>query len=638
MRVRVLAAATLAATSVLVPFAATAHAVTTTATLVAFAADPDGDDVWSIYTRPADGSGSPTELFSTTDDLWSPALSPDAARIAYTEANPTDREYSVYVRPVAGGAATRLTTGVDDRSLAWSRDGSTIAFVRGTLAHGDIAVWTVPADGSAAATKVAGSEGGGQPAFSPSGRPLLMNHYNSSTGDPDAIDVLTLSTHTKARLAGTGGGWSPAYSPDGQRVVFVKYLVCGTAILSVPSGGGTPVTIRSQSGIYADSPQYTNDGTQLFWNQTPRNCSNGVWGSGDTVVAASDGTGRVLLGATPALDEAGLSVGGGPLAADTTAPDAPVISTVWFTPTYAALLWAEASPDATEFAVVRKPHGDPAPISETDPDVVFRGAVYPGADGNHGVFVTGLTTGTTYDLYVFAIDASGNASAPSAVHSVTPAALPVVTQIGTVSTVSKTASFTVAWTSSSPHVNVSVGERHKLSTGWSGVTYTTLYADTTATSLPFTGIQGHSYSFQVEALDSFGNLSAPGTAWADVPMDDSTSGMAYSAGWTKVASSSRWLSTYHWTTAASKTLSLKRETNRFQVIGDKCSTCGRFRVYVDGVLKATVDSYASATANRKVLWTSAVFSGLKYHTIKIVTLATAGRPRVDIDAIGLYRH
>jgi hypothetical protein len=630
VRLRSLLVASVAATSLLVPLAGVAQAVTTTATTVAFTADPDGDSVWSLFTRKADGSDAPAELFSTSHDIYTFALSPDGTKVVYGDASITDYHYSLWVRPVAGGAATRLTTGVDDRSPSWSRDGSTIVFTRGTVSQGNIAIWSVPADAGAAATKVTGSDGGAQAELSPSGRQLLMNHFTAA-GANDGIDVLTLSTHTKVRLAGTTGGYQAAYAPDGQRIAFVKDLACGTAILSVPSGGGTPTTVRSQSGIYADSPQYTNDGTQLYWNETPYNCSTEVWGEGDTYVGAADGTGAAKLGATPGIDEGGMSVAGGTQVADVTAPDAPAITTVSFTATSATVSWTDASADATEFAVVRKPSGDPAPTSETDADVVYRGAA-------HSAAVSGLTSGTTYDFYVFAIDGSGNASAaPSAAHSVVPAAVPVVTQIGTVSTVSKTASFNVAWSSASTHFAVSVGERHKTTT-WGGVTYTTLNADTTAKSLPFAGAQSHSYLFKVQAIDAFGNLSSAGTTWADVPMDDNTSGMAYSSGWAKVGSSSRWLSTYHYVSSASKTLSLKRETRRFQVIGDKCAGCGKFRVYVDGVLKATVDSYASSSQYRKVLWTGGVYGTLGYHTIKIVTLGTSGRPRVDIDAIGLYRH
>ena len=61
---------------------------------------------------------------------------------------------------------------------------------------------------------------------------------------------------------------------------------------------------------------------------------------------------------------------------------------------------------------------------------------------------------------------------------------------------------------------------------------------------------------------------------------------------------------------------------------------GKFQVYVDGVLKATVDTYAATNQPRTVVWQGAVGgTGASSPTIKIVNLATPGRPRIDLDAV-----
>jgi hypothetical protein len=57
-------------------------------------------------------------------------------------------------------------------------------------------------------------------------------------------------------------------------------------------------------------------------------------------------------------------------------------------------------------------------------------------------------------------------------------------------------------------------------------------------------------------------------------------------------------------------------------------------VYVDGVLKGTVDTYAATSQPRMVVWQTAVGGvGASNPTIKIVNLATPGRPRIDLDAV-----
>src|SRR4051812_23526095 len=98
MRVRFLVAATLGATSLLVPFAATAHAVTTNATELVFTADPDGNGVWTMYERLADGSDAPAPLFVTSHDIGTYALSPDGTKVVYADATTAGGDYSLWVR------------------------------------------------------------------------------------------------------------------------------------------------------------------------------------------------------------------------------------------------------------------------------------------------------------------------------------------------------------------------------------------------------------------------------------------------------------------------------------------------------------------------------------------------------------
>ena len=58
---------------------------------------------------------------------------------------------------------------------------------------------------------------------------------------------------------------------------------------------------------------------------------------------------------------------------------------------------------------------------------------------------------------------------------------------------------------------------------------------------------------------------------------------------------------------------------------------GRFRISVDGVVRTTVDLYAANARPRVIVWRAAF---AEYgHTIKLENLGTAGRPRIDLDAV-----
>jgi hypothetical protein len=66
------------------------------------------------------------------------------------------------------------------------------------------------------------------------------------------------------------------------------------------------------------------------------------------------------------------------------------------------------------------------------------------------------------------------------------------------------------------------------------------------------------------------------------------------------------------------------------LVMEKAADRGKADVYVDGIKKATIDTHATKTAHCQVVWQAMLGAGS--HTIKIVNLATAGHPRIDLDA------
>lgn len=628
------AATAVAAGALLVPLAAPAHAVTTTATVVAYTADTNGDGLDELYTRAADGSGAPAKLFSTTNDISLPSLSPDGTKIAYLESNETatNTPYRLFVRTLNPlSAPVQLASGWFGGSVGWSADSANIVYSLLNPSTYAFGTYWKPATGGTP-TLVAGTDTNysEEPSFSPSGRQVALDAINDA-GDYVGIDLVTLATGVRARLAGTTGGSDPVWSPDGQYIVFQKLVGCAVGLFRIPSGGGTPVQIRVVANRFLGSAEYTRDGAQLYWAEGPLDCGSHT--AGDIWVGNADGTGAAKLAVT-AVGEKSTSVTGGTAVTDTTAPDAPVVAEEGIVGATTARIGWGAPGDATEFYVFVKPSGDAPPASPADGTPAYHGSA-------RSATVTGLTTGVTYDLYVFAVDASGNASAASAAHVARPTVPPVLATIPRVGVATTTASFPVKWTGTSSPYRLDSGEKVRNTTTnvWSTApVFTTRMPSTELKSTTVTGAQGHSYYFRVRGSDGLGNATEwSATKAADVPMDDRWGGLSYGASWVAHASSSRYLGTYKTTTSATQVSSAKTYTSKFTVIGDRCATCGKFRVYVDGVLKATVDSYASTTKTRQVLYAGGSLGAIKPHSIKIVTLATSGRPRVTLDAIGLMR-
>jgi hypothetical protein len=72
---------------------------------------------------------------------------------------------------------------------------------------------------------------------------------------------------------------------------------------------------------------------------------------------------------------------------------------------------------------------------------------------------------------------------------------------------------------------------------------------------------------------------------------------------------------------AAPTLTLTFKGTGISWLGTRTKTSGNAAVYIDNVKKKTIDLYASKTAYKKTLWTSAKLSD-KVHTIKVVILGT----------------
>jgi hypothetical protein len=67
------------------------------------------------------------------------------------------------------------------------------------------------------------------------------------------------------------------------------------------------------------------------------------------------------------------------------------------------------------------------------------------------------------------------------------------------------------------------------------------------------------------------------------------------------------------------------------LVMEKAPNRGKFRVYVDGDLRATVDTYSATKVHRAVVWTMRMPAGA--HVVRIVDAGTHGRARIDLDAV-----
>lgn len=155
----------------------------------------------------------------------------------------------------------------------------------------------------------------------------------------------------------------------------------------------------------------------------------------------------------------------------------------------------------------------------------------------------------------------------------------------------------------------------------------------TSTSVAEALTFGHGYRDQVQATDSIGNLSdwATGATTTALLTDQGSPAVRYSRGWRTVVASDASGGATKYTTTPGMSATCTFTGDAIGWVASRGPTRGKAKVYVDGVYKGTIDLFAKTNVSRQLVY-AYNWAGYGRHTLKIVSLGTAGRPRVDIDA------
>src|SRR5262249_37090138 len=157
---------------------------------VAFTADKETDGVEELFVAATDGSAGLVKVSGTfvaggALQPFNIAWSPDGTRLAFVADARTDDVFELFVTPADWSKAPLPISGAlvsgGDASLdrfAWSPDGNHLAFIADKLTDGVNELFVAPADGSSEPVRVSGTlVAGGQVqefAWSPDGTKLAM--------------------------------------------------------------------------------------------------------------------------------------------------------------------------------------------------------------------------------------------------------------------------------------------------------------------------------------------------------------------------------------------------------------------------------------------------------------------------------
>jgi hypothetical protein len=165
---------------------------------------------------------------------------------------------------------------------------------------------------------------------------------------------------------------------------------------------------------------------------------------------------------------------------------------------------------------------------------------------------------------------------------------------------------------------------------WTRVNSTTTTANITRTLNTGTAT---TYQFRVQALDNAGN----GSAWYEGPvlklpvLQETDAGMKFTPLWRVARPTGASGGSTKYATATNAVLEHTFRGRGYALVAPMGPQQGSVNLSVDGQFVRTISLYSPTYRPRVVVYSTA-WNSWATHTVSLVTLGTAGHPRVDIDA------
>ncbi len=231
----------------------------------AFAYSAELTRLWVLDT--SDGNSIPV-----TDGLtavWGPSWSSDGRRLFF--ASNRGGAMDLWQQRVAEDgspveAPKRLTTGIGVRQSSFSRDGTMLAYARGSRVAN---VWRVPIFSERLATWDDAEQITFDQAFiefidvSPDGERLYISSDRSGNQD---LWTLSSGGGDMERLSSDPTpDWAPRLSPDGRQIAFYSYRTGNRDLWLMPAGGGPARQLTEHPG-HDSAPRWSPDGRTIAFS------------------------------------------------------------------------------------------------------------------------------------------------------------------------------------------------------------------------------------------------------------------------------------------------------------------------------------------------------------------------------------
>lgn len=229
----------------------------------------DGD--YEIYLHDLTG-GTSTKLTDNDITDYGLAWSPDGSTIAFGRW--IDGRRDIYTMNADGSGVNRLTDHeAHDTAPCWSPDGSRIVFVsRRDSDRGEI--YTMNADGSGITRLTTNDRYEEVPAWSPDGNLIAFGALAGDTKDDAYLQIFVLDLRTGKERQITqlpGHNSAPRWSPDARRIAFYGNVGAGFAGADIfvvsPDGSGMINLTNDPEPDW--QPDWSPDGSHIVWARGP---------------------------------------------------------------------------------------------------------------------------------------------------------------------------------------------------------------------------------------------------------------------------------------------------------------------------------------------------------------------------------
>lgn len=241
------------------------------------------------YVMDNDGNNQ-TQLTNSGEDKYSLAWSPDGSKIAF-ESYPELGD--IYIMNADGSGQLNLTNSTaDDYNPVWSPDGTKIAFISDRDGNRDIFVMN--ADGSGQTNLTHHPDLEVNPRWSPDGTKIVFNRQDLENDNGD-IYVMNADGSGLIRLTDSpGSDWIPAWSPDASRIAFQSDRD-GNFDIYVMNSDGSNQTRLTTAPEFEGGVVWSPDGSRIAFYRSQIATS-------DIYVMNTDGSQQINLTNNPGND------------------------------------------------------------------------------------------------------------------------------------------------------------------------------------------------------------------------------------------------------------------------------------------------------------------------------------------------